>query len=211
MISAAFLLVTVFAAVFAIMDPIGAVPIVIALTKSYSKKDRNIVVFKSILVAAGMIFGFMFVGEYIFTVLGISIFDFKVAGGILLFLVAFEMLQGHIPSTSITEKEKEESMEREEISVVPIGTPLLAGPGTITAAMIYFNQDNYGLTLRLVVVLGVALAVVVSYFILKYSLPLFDRLGRVGSLIITRIMGILLMSLAIDFIATGIISIVTSV
>ena len=145
-----------------------------------------------------MIFGFMFVGEYIFTVLGISIFDFKVAGGILLFLVAFEMLQGHIPSTSITEKEKEESMEREEISVVPIGTPLLAGPGTITAAMIYFNQDNYGLTLRLVVVLGVALAVVVSYFILKYSLPLFDRLGRVGSLIITRIMGILLMSLAID-------------
>ncbi len=211
MVTAIFLLVTVFAAVFAIMDPIGAVPIVISLTKSYTKKERSVVVFKSVVVAAGMIFGFMFVGDYIFSVLGISIFDFKVAGGILLFLVAFEMLQGHIPGTSITEKEKEESMERDEISVVPIGTPLLAGPGTITAAMIYFNQNNYGLNLRLVVVLGVTIAIVISYFILKYSLPLFDRLGRVGSLIITRIMGILLMSLAIDFIVTGLISIVTTI
>ncbi|MEM0156729.1 MAG: MarC family protein, partial [Thermoplasmataceae archaeon] len=87
---------SIVATVFAILNPIGAVPTLMVLTEGYTAREKKRVISKSILVASGMILGFMLVGVYIFLVLGIDISDFKVAGGILLFKVAFDMLQGKI-------------------------------------------------------------------------------------------------------------------
>jgi MarC family membrane protein len=128
---------SIVATVFAILNPIGAVPTLMVLTDGYTASEKKRVIFKSIMVASGMILGFMFLGIYIFLVLGIDISDFKVAGGILLFKVAFDMLQGKVSNTKLTPQETQESIDREAVGIVPIGTPLLAGPGTITTAMIF--------------------------------------------------------------------------
>jgi len=202
--------VTVLTTVFAILNPIGAIPTLIALTEGYTLKERLHVVDRSVLVASGMILGFMLVGIYVFLVLGIDISDFKVAGGILLFKVAFDMLQGKTSNTKLTGAEQEESMEKESIGIVPIGTPLLAGPGSITTAIIFFNSKTTVGIDKVMVVLAIVTVMVMSYVILRFSLPLFTRLGKTGSLIISRIMGLLLASIAIEFITTGLIAIISA-
>lgn len=210
MIESALFLLTVSAAIFAVLNPIGAVPTLMVLTENYTLRERNRVVVKSVLVAGGMIIGFMLIGVYIFSVLGIDISDFKVAGGILLFKVAFDMLQGKTSNTKLTEQEKEETLEREAVGIVPIGTPLLAGPGSITTAIIYFNNVSTGPIDKLVVFVAILLVLVISYAILKFSVPLFARFGKTGSLLISRIMGLLLASIAIEFVTSGLLTIVTT-
>ncbi|MCL5803394.1 MAG: MarC family protein [Thermoplasmataceae archaeon] len=202
--------VTVLTTVFAILNPIGAIPTLIALTEGYTLKERLRVVDRSVLVASGMILGFMLVGIYVFVILGIDISDFKVAGGILLFKVAFDMLQGRTSNTKLTGAEQEESMEKESIGIVPIGTPLLAGPGSITTAIIFFNSKTTIGVDKIMVVIAIVTVMIMSYVILRFSLPLFTRLGKTGSLIISRIMGLLLASIAIEFITTGLIAIISA-
>ena len=199
---------SIVATVFAILNPIGAVPTLMVLTDGYTASEKKRVIFKSIMVASGMILGFMFLGIYIFLVLGIDISDFKVAGGILLFKVAFDMLQGKVSNTKLTPQETQESIDREAVGIVPIGTPLLAGPGTITTAMIYFNSPQYFISERIAVILAVVTVLLISYIVLRLSNPLFNRLGKTGSLIISRIMGLLLASIAIEFITSGLFTII---
>ena len=206
-----FLYISTVLTIFAILNPIGAVPTLMVLTENYTKKEKSRVIFKSIMVATGMILGFMLLGVYIFSVLGISISDFKVAGGALLFIVAFDMLQGKTSRTKLTQQETDESLEKEAIGVVPIGTPLLAGPGTITTAIIYFNTSGYGPIEKFVVLVAIITVLIFSYIILRLSTPLFDRMGKTGSLIISRIMGLLLASIGVEFMVTGLIAIVTGI
>ncbi len=129
------------AAMFAIMNPIGAIPTLVFLTDGYSKKEKMITIRRSIYMASGMIVGFVLVGYYIFEGLGININDFKVAGGILLFKVAFDMLQGKTSNTKLTREESQEGKQQEDVGIVPIGTPLLAGPGSITTAILLTQKQ----------------------------------------------------------------------
>ena len=200
--------VTVFVAVFSVLNPIGAVPTLIALTENYSVQERNRVIRRSVSVAGGVVIGFMLLGIYIFSVLGISISDFEVAGGILLFKVAFDMLQGRTSNTKLTVDEKEESLAKEAVGVVPLGMPLLAGPGTITTTMIYFNQKSVGTVDQLLVIAAVLLVMVAAFVILRFSTVLFKKIGKTGSLILSRLMGMLLAAIGIEFIVAGITSIV---
>ncbi len=195
---------SVLVSVFSVLNPFSAMPTLVALTTGYTKAERNRVVNRSIAVASGVVVGFMFLGVYIFEVLGINIADFEVAGGILLFKVAFDMLQGRTSSTKLTPDEEQESMSKEAIGIVPIGMPLLAGPGTITTTIIYFNMKSAGIVDKGLVIIALAIVMSASLIILRYSPRLFDRMGKTGSLIITRIMGLLLAAIGIEFIATGI-------
>jgi multiple antibiotic resistance protein len=201
------LFITVFVALFAIINPIGAVPILITLTDGYSLKERKEVIRRSVYMASGMLFGFMFLGVYIFDILGISIYDFEIAGGILLFKVGFDMLQGKTSQTKITNAEQQDSADREAIAIAPIGTPLLAGPGSITTAIIYFNGTGIDILSRAMVIAAVVLVLILAFIILKYSLTIFQRIGKTGSIVISRIMGLLLTAIAVDLITTGIIHI----
>jgi len=208
LISLAIYFVTVAVSIFAIMNPIGAVPTLMVLTENFKHEERMKVIRKSILVAGGMIIGFMLIGVYIFSVLGINISDFKVAGGVLLFKVAFDMLQGKTSNTKLTQQEEQESVDREAVGIVPIGTPLLAGPGTITTSIIYFNSGSTTIPEKLIVFGAVVVVLIASYIVLSLSTILFKKMGKTGSLLISRIMGLLLASIAVEFISTGIISIV---
>ena len=196
-----------FTALFAIMNPIGAIPTLISLTGDYSMEERHHVIKTSILMAGGMVFGFVVVGLYIFNILGINIDDFKVAGGFLLFKVAFDMLQGKTSNTKLTKSEADEYVERNAIGVTPIGTPLLAGPGSITTAILV-NSKATDLSLKLSMFIGFLLVIVVSYILLMFSIPISKRMGKTGTMVVSRIMGLLLASIAIELITSGIISIV---
>ncbi len=194
-----------FAAMFAIMNPIGAIPPLVALTEGYSAKEKRSTIKKAIYMAGGMLFGFVLVGAYIFEGLGITINDFKVAGGILLFKVAFDMLQGKISNTKLSKEEGEEGRQREDVGIVPIGTPLLAGPGSITTAIL-LNQKGDTFQLKFVFVLALIALLAISYLILYFSSSIARKLGRTGTTVISRVMGLLLASIAVELIASGIIA-----
>ena len=204
-------LVTVYVAVFSVLNPIGAIPTLISLTSNYTPEERRKVIERSITVAGGVIIGFMFIGVYIFDVLGISISDFELAGGVLLFKVAFDMLQGKTSNTKLTADEEKESLSKDEIGVVPLGMPLLAGPGTITTTMIYFNLRSTGLEDKVMVFAAVILVIISAFIVLRFSTLLFNRLGRTGSMIISRVMGLLLAAIGVEFMANGIISIIHTI
>ena len=204
-------LVTVYVAVFSVLNPIGSIPTLISLTSNYTPEERRKVIERSITVAGGVIIGFMFIGVYIFDVLGISISDFELAGGVLLFKVAFDMLQGKTSNTKLTADEEKESLSKDEIGVVPLGMPLLAGPGTITTTMIYFNLRSTGLEDKVMVFVAVLLVIISAFIVLRSSTLLFKRLGRTGSMIISRVMGLLLAAIGVEFMANGIISIIHTI
>ncbi|MCL4444724.1 MAG: MarC family protein [Thermoplasmataceae archaeon] len=196
--------VTVFVAVFSVLNPIGAIPTLMALTENYTPAERKRVIKRSITIAGGVVIAFMFIGIYIFSVLGINLSDFEVAGGILLFKVAFDMLQGKTSNTKMTSAEEQDTISREAVGVVPLGMPLLAGPGTITTTMIYFNLTSNSLGDKMFVLLAVILTLIAAFVILRFSTILFKRLGKTGSLVISRIMGLLLAAIGIGFISHGI-------
>lgn len=203
-------MLTVVAAIFALVNPLGAVPTLVSLTDGYSRQERKAVINKAIMVATGMLLGFMFLGEYIFSVLGIDISDFKIAGGILLFKVAFDMIQGRLSTTKLTPLEQQDLMEREAVGIVPIGVPLLSGPGSITTAIIYFNSKSNGIFDRISVIIAIIIVMGIAYLILLFSTRILDRLGKTGSLIISRIMGLLLAAIGIEFIVSGIAGVIVA-
>ncbi|MCL4345984.1 MAG: MarC family protein [Candidatus Thermoplasmatota archaeon] len=197
-------------ALFAIMNPVGAVPTTVFLTEDFSVAERVKVIKNSIFMAGGMLFGFILVGVYIFEILGISINDFKIAGGFLLFKVAFDMLQGKTSNTKLTKEESMDYAERDAVGIVPIGTPLLAGPGSITTAIL-LNSRASTVSLKIALVVGMVLVLVLSYVILYFSTTISRKLGKTGTTVISRIMGLLLASIAVELITSGIIAIVQGI
>lgn len=197
-------------ALFAIMNPVGAVPTTVFLTEDFSVAERVKVIKNSIFMAGGMLFGFILVGVYIFEILGISINDFKIAGGFLLFKVAFDMLQGKTSNTKLTKEESMDYAERDAVGIVPIGTPLLAGPGSITTAIL-LNSRASTVSLKIALVVGIVLVLVLSYVILYFSTTISRKLGKTGTTVISRIMGLLLASIAVELITSGIIAIVQGI
>lgn len=188
--------------IFAIVNPVGVIPTFVALTASYTKVERRNVILKAILVGAGVLVAFALVGEYIFDVFSITIPAFRIAGGILIFKVAFDMLQGERPKSDSTDQEIVDALERENIGITPLGVPLLTGPGAITTVMI-FVANATSLADQAVVYGAVALTFVATFFLLHAGERLFERMGRSGLMVFTRIMGLLLAAVAVQFVLAG--------
>ncbi len=195
-------LITVFTAIFAIVDPIGNIPIFYSITQKYKKEERKKIIKTSIITALIVLFIFGLVGNYIFMLFHITIPAFRIAGGLLLFRVAFNMLYGVTPGTKTTQKEKEEASEKDTIGIVPMGIPLLAGPGAISTVMLY--NSNGDISNIIVVFISVIATLIITYILLRNVDKIFNKIGRVGSHAISRIMGLILAAIAIQFIINGI-------
>src|SRR5512136_1433806 len=130
---------TAMASIFAIVDPVGVIPFFSVLTEDMTFAEKREVISRSCIVATATLGVFAVFGQWIFNAFGFSIPAFEIAGGVLLFGVAFEMMQGERPRTKMTESERTETLEREDVGVIPLGIPLLAGPGAITTVMIYMT------------------------------------------------------------------------
>ena len=205
--------ITVFAAIFAIVNPIGNIPVFVAITQDYTPQQKRRVIRKVCIVAASVLLAFGIFGNYIFAIYGITIPAFKIAGGLLLFSIAFNMTRGQVGRTKMTGEEHEEALEKEEVGVVPLGIPLFAGPGAITTVMIYISfattsgDELFDLSS---IFLSIVFTVLASYILLRYAEPIFTRMGKSGAGAFTRIMGLLLAAIAIEFIITGTFSAIDS-
>ncbi len=203
-------LVAAIASVFVVVNPIGNVPIFYSLTLDYDKKTRRGVIMKIVWVTLGALILFGLLGSVIFAVYGISLPAFEIAGGILLFSTSFSMLHGETPKSKSSLEESKEALERESIGIVPLGIPLFAGPGAITTVII-FSGEAHSIVDELFVIIAILVTVVSSYVALVYSAPLFNRLGRMGAMAFSRIEGILLAALAVQFVISGIIAVVHTI
>jgi len=194
---------TAMASIFAIVDPLGVVPFFSVLTEDMTPAEKRDVIARSCLVAVTTLGVFAVFGHWIFAGFGFTIPAFQIAGGVLLFGVALEMLHGERPRTKMTERERQESLERESVGVVPLGIPLLAGPGAITTVMIYMSTPVADPLDKMFIFAGILVAVLTTFFLLHYADVVFRRIGRTGVHALGRIMGLLLAAIAVEFIIDG--------
>jgi multiple antibiotic resistance protein len=195
-----------FATLFVIVDPIGMLPFFVSLTQGFSLKDRQYVVRRSTLFATALLLAFAVLGKYVFLLLHFTIFSFEIAGGILLFAIAFNMLFGETPGSKLTPVDQTELLaRREEVGIVPLGMPLLAGPGAISSVVIYAQTAEGSLSGSLTLYAAIVLAMIVSFVVLRLGVRILDRVGRVGVVAISRVMGLLLAAIAVQFVINGLV------
>ena len=197
---------TAMASIFAIVDPVGVIPFFSVLTEDMTPTQKRNVISKSCLVATTTLGVFAVFGQFIFAAFGFSIPAFEIAGGVLLFAVAFEMMHGKRPRTKLTESERAETLEREDVGVIPLGVPLLAGPGAITTVMIYMTQPTPDPVDKMFIFAGILVAVMTTFLLMHYADRIFRRIGRTGTKVLGRIMGLLLAAIAVQFILNGIVA-----
>lgn len=195
-----------FAAIFAIVNPTGATTFFVVLTQDYAPDVKKRVVHKAILAATLALVAFAFLGNYIFYFFGTSLPAFEAAGGILLFRVALTMMQGERPKTQLTPQEREEALQREMVGIVPIGIPMLAGPGAITTVIVLMGEASSPLDVSRVASILVAIFVtmVIGWILLQNADRIFRRVGRTGVYAFSRIMGILIAAVAVQFVFSGV-------
>ncbi len=191
-----------FAGLVAILNPIGVIPIFINLTYNQTAAERNRTALVSATTVGVVLAVSLLCGELILNFFGISVASFQVAGGILILLNSMSMLQAKMGATRQTEEEAQETAEREDVAVVPIGVPLTAGPGAISTVILYGHKP--ALFGRSVILIG-GIAVVALIVWMAFRLaPLISRaLSRTGINIVTRLMGLIMAAIGIEFIASG--------
>ncbi len=200
-----------FAAIFAIVNPVGNLTFFVALTEGYSKEDKIKVIKKVIMVASITLLVFALAGNTIFTFFHTSIPAFRIAGGLLLFSIGFVMVQGGRPGTKLTEKDKSEALEKEMVGAVPLGVPMFAGPGSITTVMVFMaeaSSPDVDLVKIGVILLAIMATMAVSYVLLMYSGRITRRMGRTGAAAFSRIMGLILAAIAVQIVIMGIFGVI---
>ena len=186
-------LVKAFVAVFVLADAVGNAPLFLVLTKGMEPEQRNSVVDRASVVATAVLLGFAFVGQSLLNYLEISIGSLRVAGGLLLLLIALRMLEGEL-DTPVVDRER-------DVAITPLALPLLAGPGTLTTVMLLMSESP---TAHLSVVIGIVAAMIVTWFIVRQSTRVDRWIGAEGAVIITQLLGFLLAALAIEIGSAGI-------
>jgi len=189
------LFVSAFVTLFVIMDPIGTIPIFLSLTAGRSQATARKAAWQAVLVAFFVIAAFAFFGQGILHYLGIELASLQAAGGLLLLLVALELLTGN--------EEEPTAGTGTNIALVPLGTPLLAGPGAIVATMVFARQVHT-LSDFLAVALAFVAVHVTLWLAMRFSLPILKLIRESGVLLVTRIAGLLLSAIAVQMVADAI-------
>lgn len=191
-----------FAALLAIVNPMGAIPIYINLTASQNRRQRRRTSNVAALATAAILITVLFTGELLLKFFGISIASFRVGGGILILLMAISMLHAKLSDVKQTEEEAEDLEDKENIAVVPMATPLLAGPGAISTVILYAQRKSSLQHQLLLLGLIIALALL-SWLILRTAPAISKLLGKTGINVVTRLMGLVMAAVGVEFIANG--------
>ncbi|MBL8629732.1 MAG: MarC family protein [Rhodospirillaceae bacterium] len=195
---------TAFTTFFVIIDPVGVVPLFMALTTGMDPAHRKKVAIKSVLIATAILLVFTVLGQPILKYLGISLPAFRIAGGLLLLLLAIDMVVvKHSGLRTTTTDEEEEATHRPDVTVFPLAIPLIAGPGAIASVILLQSQHTGSLMAQAVigvVMIGVLLMVMIGFLA---SERIMKILGLTGINVITRVFGIILCALAVSNIVEG--------
>ena len=194
-----------FSAVFVVVDPFAAVPFFLAMTAGDDAHRKRETARRAATAAGSVLAGFALTGAVIFKVLGISLGAFKIAGGVLLLITAVDMLRTRASETRITPGEVESGVAKDDVAIVPLAMPLLAGPGSIATVVVLMGRARSARVWHgLIVLAAVALTALLAYVILAGAARIDRVLGKTGLNILERASGLLLAAIAIQFMIDGI-------
>ncbi|AKB50277.1 Multiple antibiotic resistance protein [Methanosarcina barkeri str. Wiesmoor] len=176
------------------------------MTSKMRDEEKNEIAKKSVILACVIALFFAIAGDIILNLFSISVDSLRIAGGILLFSIAFDMMHAKISKGRITEEEISHSQEREDIWIFPISLPLLTGPGTISTVIVLMGGTG-AIVQKIIILVSITLAFIICYYIFQFSRMIHKLIGYNGMLVFTRLMGLLLAALAVDLIVKGILNI----
>lgn len=205
------LFTTAFVTFFVAIDPPGVAPIFGGLTEGSSAKHRRTMAIKSVVIATGVLLGFALIGDWLLSALHISLDAFRAAGGVLLFLMALEMIfekrteRREERAEKISDEDETIPGTHEDISVFPMAIPMLSGPGAIATMMLFMSDpDNASLVAQLIILSGAGINLLICLVIFLAIGPVMRFIGESMAAMITRILGVILAALAAQFIFDGI-------
>ncbi len=189
-----------FTSFFTLTNPLGTMPVFLTMTHGLSEKERKNVLARATLVAFITLMFFVFTGQFLFKFFGISANGFRIAGGVIIFKIGFDMLQARY--TSIKLKDEEIKTYADDISVSPLGIPILCGPGAIANAIVLM-QDANSFEMKGVLIIVIAVVYLISFFVLRASTRLVKIIGETGNNVMMRLMGLILMVIAVECFVSG--------
>jgi len=196
-------LVLIFTSILFIVDPFAVIPTFLAMTVRDSPEQRRVLARRGAWTCAITLIAFALGGSIIFKIFGITIGAFKIAGGVLIGLNALDMVQARRSQQRETPIETAEGIEKDDIGIMPLGVPMLAGPGAISTVMVLaLGAKSTAATVTVYV--SIVLTSVITYFVLSGASMVERRLGQTGMRILTRLMGLVLSAIAVQFIIDGI-------
>jgi multiple antibiotic resistance protein len=189
--------------IFFLVDPFAALPTFLAVTAGADGDRRRRMARKASITAWAVLSAFAVAGQLIFHLFGITLAAFEIAGGIILLLIGLDMLNAKRSETQETGPEAEAAAAKEDAGIVPLGIPMLAGPGSITSVMVLVGQAGGNWRLLAAILVAIAITAAVCYLVLGNSDRVASALGETGIRILVRIMGLLLVALAVQYFVNG--------
>lgn len=185
---------------FTLTNPLSTMPVFLTMTQGMTKPERQAIVTRATVVAFITIMVFTLVGQFLFKFFGISANGFRIAGGVIIFKIGFDMLQARY--TPMKLKDEEIKTYADDISVTPLGIPMLCGPGAIANAIVLM-QDAHTIELKGILIGSIAFIYLLTFFILRASTRLVTLIGETGNNVMMRLMGLLLMVIAVECFVSG--------
>lgn len=192
-----------FSLIFFIVDPLGNIPIFLALTEGVSAQEKKKIAWRACIASFFILLVFAFIGDWILRLFRVTISSFQIAGGILIFIIALSMLQARRSRTKSTPEEEHERAEGEDVAIFPLAIPMLSGPAAITTVMVLINLSS-SFAHRMIVILCILVTTLCSYWIFKQSARLMNLLGQTGINVLMRLMGLLLAVISVQFVIDGV-------
>lgn len=195
---------------FTLVNPIGIAPLFLGLTEQSTDVQRRTTARRGVLTAFLVMLVFAITGNLIFKFFGITIHAFRIAGGLLFFKIGSDMMQARLSRTKHSRKEDDEALLKEDIAITPLGVPVICGPGAITSTMILSGETETVFSLG-IVILAIVITLLSTYLVFITAPKLSKFLGNSGTRIITRIMGLIVMVIAVQFMIDGVRPILTDI
>jgi multiple antibiotic resistance protein len=193
-----------FVLIFVVVEPISLVPLFAALTEGANETFRRRMALKAVLIAGAVFLLFAVGGAAFLRVMGISIDAFRIAGGVMLFLIALEMVFARESGTRTTSEELDENLKRTDIAVFPLAFPFIAGPGSLAIVLLTFGASRDDLVLSAGLLGVVAVVLAITYVLMRLTPMVMRAMGVTGANVVNRLSGVVLAALAVQFIIDGV-------
>jgi multiple antibiotic resistance protein len=191
-----------FVSLFVAVDPLAAVPVFLVMTENETAEARRVMARRAALAAFSILSAFGLLGPQLLAVLGISLDAFRVAGGLLLFLLALDMVRAQRSRTRTSPEEEAEGTRKDDVSIFPLAIPMLAGPAAVSSVMVLAARATHPIH-EAIVGVAVAVTALIAYWMLRSAAWIGKRLGRTGMNVIERVFGLLLAATAVQFVLDG--------
>lgn len=190
-----------FTSFFTLINPLGIMPVFMSMTSGLSKEAKRKVIIKALLVAISILLVFAFGGQILFKFFGISVNSFRIAGGIIFFIVGYDLLNARLSKIKIVDEKKLEEYV-EDVSITPLAVPIIAGPGAITNGIVLMEDaTTFGMQMTLLV--SIVLLFVLIFFVLNGAATISNIIGDTGNKILMKLMGLIVMVMAVEFFFSG--------